>query len=200
MENRPDRKQAVAQVAQHEAQVSLAERQRFPDIVAARAVPAARIRRQRTAAADALGRASGSRCRSSTSSRARSRRAEAERQTALVTRRRLETLVVADLESAVNTFSTARRIVERYESSLLERAKRARDITQVQFNAGSATLDRPSRRPAELRRRQQRLLHGARELLDVGVPAGAGRRQGARSMNPTVATLAIAAAAIADSR
>ena len=35
---------------------------------------------------------------------------------------------------------TARRIVERYESALLERAKRARDITQVQFNAGSATL------------------------------------------------------------
>ena len=48
--------------------------------------------------------------------------------------------VAADLESAVNTFATSRRIVERYESALLERAKRARDITQIQFDAGSATL------------------------------------------------------------
>ena len=55
-------------------------------------------------------------------------------------RRRLETLLVADVESAVNTFSTARRVVERYESALLERAKRARDITTVQYTAGSATL------------------------------------------------------------
>ena len=39
--------------------------------------------------------------------------------------------------------ATARRIVERYESALLERAKRALDITQVQFTAGSATLNHP---------------------------------------------------------
>jgi cobalt-zinc-cadmium efflux system outer membrane protein len=48
--------------------------------------------------------------------------------------------VASELESAVNAFSTARVIVERYESALLERAKRALDITRVQFNAGSATL------------------------------------------------------------
>ena len=49
-------------------------------------------------------------------------------------------MLVADVESAVNTFATARRVVERYESALLERAKRARDITTVQYVAGSATL------------------------------------------------------------
>lgn len=57
-----------------------------------------------------------------------------------MSRGRVEALVAGDLASAVNAFSTARRIVERYESALLERAKRALDITQVQFDAGSATL------------------------------------------------------------
>jgi len=139
MENRPDRKQAVAQVAQQEAQVSLAERNRWPDI-------SLLVQYQQLGSGDSapqpptLSVGLGLPLPLFYQQQGEISRAEADRQTALLTRRRLEMLVVADLESAVNTFSTARRVVERYESSLLERAKRARDITQVQFNAGSATL------------------------------------------------------------
>jgi outer membrane protein, heavy metal efflux system len=68
------------------------------------------------------------------------RRAEADREAASITRRRLDTLLGADIDSAFNAFVSARSIVQRYETALLERAKRAREITQVQFNAGSATL------------------------------------------------------------
>ncbi|MDB5213513.1 MAG: Heavy metal efflux outer membrane protein CzcC family [Myxococcaceae bacterium] len=139
MENRPDRKQAVAQVAQQEAQVTLAERNRWPDI-------SLLVQYQQLGSGDSapqpptLSVGLGLPLPLFYQQQGEISRAEADRQSALLSRRRLEMLVVADLESAVNTFSTARRVVERYESALLERAKRARDITQVQFNAGSATL------------------------------------------------------------
>ena len=139
IDNRPDRKQAVAQVAQYEAAVTLAERQRFPDM-------SLLVQYQQLGSGDnapqppTLSVGVGLPLPIFYQQQGEISKAEAERQTALVTRRRLGGLVGADLESAVNTFATARRIVERYESALLERAKRARDITQVQFNAGSATL------------------------------------------------------------
>jgi cobalt-zinc-cadmium efflux system outer membrane protein len=139
IESRPDRKQAVAQVAQQEAAVSLARRQRIPDM-------SLLLQYQQQGVGDnapqppTLSVGVGLPLPLFYQQQGEIGRAEAERQTALVSRRRLESLVAADLESAVNTFATARRIVERYESALLERAKRARDITQVQFNAGSATL------------------------------------------------------------
>ena len=139
MENRPDRKQAVAQVAQQEAQVSFAERNRWPDI-------SLLVQYQQLGSGDSapqpptLSVGLGLPLPIFYQQQGEISRAEADRESALLARRRLEMLVAADLESAVNTFSTARRVVERYEASLLERAKRARDITQVQFNAGSATL------------------------------------------------------------
>ncbi len=139
MESRPDRKQAVAQVAQQEAAVALAKRQRVPDM-------SLLVQYQQQGTGDnapsppTLSVGLGLPLPLFYQQQGEIGRAEAERQGALVSRRRLESLVAADLESAVNTFGTARRIVERYESALLERAKRARDITQVQFNAGSATL------------------------------------------------------------
>jgi cobalt-zinc-cadmium efflux system outer membrane protein len=139
MESRADRKQAVAHVAQAEASVSLAERQRFPDV-------SLLLQYQQQGTGDSapqpptLSFGVGLPLPLFYQQQGEIGRAEADRSSALVTRRRLEATVAADLESAVNTFSTSRRIVERYESSLLERAKRARDITQIQFDAGSATL------------------------------------------------------------
>ena len=139
MENRADRKQAVAQVAQMEASVSLAERQRIPDV-------SLTVQYQQLGSGDnapqppTLSVGVGLPLPLFYQQQGEIGRAAADRQTALVARRRLETFLVADVESAVNTFSTARRVVERYESALLERAKRARDITTVQYTAGSATL------------------------------------------------------------
>lgn len=139
LESRADRKQAVAQVAQSEASIALAERSRFPDV-------ALLVQYQQLGTGDTapqpptLSVGVGLPLPLFYQQQGEISRAEADRQAALVTRRRLEAAVAADLESAVNTFTTARRIVERYESALLERAKRALDITQVQFTAGSATL------------------------------------------------------------
>ena len=139
MESRADRKQALAQVAQMEASVSAAERSRIPDV-------SLLVQYQQLGSGDnapqppTLSVGIGLPLPLFYQQQGEVGRAQADRQTALVGRRRLETLLVADVESAVNTFSTARRIVERYESALLERAKRARDITQVQYTAGSATL------------------------------------------------------------
>jgi cobalt-zinc-cadmium efflux system outer membrane protein len=139
MENRPDRKQAVAQVAQMETSVSLAQRQRIPDI-SLQAQYAQLGSGDNAPQPPTLSVGIGLPLPLFYQQQGEIARAEADRQTALITRRRLETLVSADLESAINAFVTARRIVERYESALLERAKRALDITQVQFTAGSATL------------------------------------------------------------
>ena len=139
LESRADRKQAVAQVAQAEASVSLAARARVPDV-------SLLLQYQQQGSGDSAPQPPtvsfgvGLPLPLFYQQQGEISRAEADRQSALVTRRRLEAVVAADLESAVNTFATARRIVQRYESSLLERAKRALDITQVQFNAGSATL------------------------------------------------------------
>jgi cobalt-zinc-cadmium efflux system outer membrane protein len=139
MENRADRKQAIAQVAQADASVSLAERQRIPDV-------SLLLQYQQLGSGEnapqppTLSVGVGLPLPLFYQQQGEISRASAERQAALVTRRRLEATVAADLESAVNTFATARRIVERYESALLERARRARDITQIQFQAGSATL------------------------------------------------------------
>ncbi len=139
MESRADRKQAVAQVAQMEASVSAAERSRIPDI-------SLLVQYQQLGTGEnapqppTLSVGLGLTLPLFYQQQGEIGRAAADRQSALVGRKRLETMLVADVESAVNTFATARRVVERYESALLERAKRARDITTVQYVAGSATL------------------------------------------------------------
>lgn len=139
LENRPDRRQAAAQVAQSEAAFALQKRLRFPDVAL-------------VAQYQQLGTGDNAPQPPTLSlgvslplpffyqQESEIGRADAERQATLVTRHRLEAIVNADFESALNGYSTAKRIVERYESALLDRAKRARDVTQVQFTAGSATL------------------------------------------------------------
>lgn len=139
LESRPDRRQAVAQVAQSEASITLAQRKRVPDV-------SLLVQYQQLGTGDnapqppTLSVGVGLPLPLFYQQQGEIGRAEADRQSALVTRRRLEAVVASDLESSLNAFTTARQIVERYESALLERAKRALDITQVQFNAGSATL------------------------------------------------------------
>ncbi len=138
-ERRPDRKQAAAHVAQGEAAIVLARRQRVPDM-------SFLVQYQQLGSGDSapqpptLSLGVGLSLPLFYRQRGEIARAEADRHAATLVRSRLEAIVEADLEASMNAFSTARRIVERYESALLERAKRARDITQVQFTAGSASL------------------------------------------------------------
>lgn len=67
-------------------------------------------------------------------------RAESEREAAVVDRRRIEARIAADVASAWQAYVTSRAIVERYESTMLARASKAREITEVQYNAGATTL------------------------------------------------------------
>jgi outer membrane protein, heavy metal efflux system len=68
------------------------------------------------------------------------KRAEADLMTQTVARQKLEAQVVNDVEGAFNSFTTTRRIMERYDAQYLARAKVARDITKRQYEAGSAPL------------------------------------------------------------
>ena len=66
--------------------------------------------------------------------------AEADRESQLLQRTKLTAQVVSDVETAYAGFAAAKALVDRMESTLLERARKARDITEIQYKAGSATL------------------------------------------------------------
>ncbi len=139
VENRPDRKALVARAEQADAQVQFARRSRVPDVsvsidysqvgsgptasspptlAVGVAVPLPLFYQQQGAVG----------------------RAEADRDAAALSRAKLDATVAADIESGFTAFSAARQIVTRFESVLLQRAKRAVEITTTQYRAGSATL------------------------------------------------------------
>ena len=66
--------------------------------------------------------------------------AEADLYAQNVGRRKVEAGAVSDVATAYAAYSTSRRLVERMESSLLDRSRKARDITELQYNAGSTSL------------------------------------------------------------
>jgi cobalt-zinc-cadmium efflux system outer membrane protein len=68
------------------------------------------------------------------------RRAQADATAETLQQVKLEAQIAADVESAFTSYATSRRLVERMESSLLERARKARDIIKLQFDAGAAPL------------------------------------------------------------
>jgi len=66
---------------------------------------------------------------------------EADRKTQEISEQKILARIDADVEASLAQLAIARRVVERYEQGgMLERAKRARDISELQFNAGSAPL------------------------------------------------------------
>jgi cobalt-zinc-cadmium efflux system outer membrane protein len=139
LDSRPDRRRAEADIERSEQVLVLERRRRFPDIallVQYQNLGTGRLAPQPPTVSVGLGfplpvlyQRQGEIAR-----------AAADREAAVVTRRRVDTAIAADLSSALNGFAAARSIVARYEASLLERAKLARDITRVQFDAGSASL------------------------------------------------------------
>jgi cobalt-zinc-cadmium efflux system outer membrane protein len=67
-------------------------------------------------------------------------RARADALTQSLTQAKTEAQVVNDVEAAFAGFTGARRRVERMEARLLERARRARDLVQIQYQKGAASL------------------------------------------------------------
>jgi cobalt-zinc-cadmium efflux system outer membrane protein len=68
------------------------------------------------------------------------RKAEADYRLHDVQRAKIEAQLCADVEAAFNNFVSSRKLVERMESRLLDRSKRARDLVQLQYQKGAASL------------------------------------------------------------
>jgi cobalt-zinc-cadmium efflux system outer membrane protein len=68
------------------------------------------------------------------------RRAEADISAATVQREKALAQVVSDVTAAWAQYTAARDLVQRVETVILDRAKKARDIVDLQFKGGTATL------------------------------------------------------------
>ena len=67
-------------------------------------------------------------------------RAEADVRTQDLGHQKAEAQVVSDVETAWTNLAASRKLVERMESRLLDRAGRARDLIQMQYQKGAASL------------------------------------------------------------
>jgi outer membrane protein, heavy metal efflux system len=68
------------------------------------------------------------------------KKAEADARTQDAQAAKLRAQVVADVENAFAGYQTAQRQVQRMEGRLLDRARRARDLVQLQYQKGAASL------------------------------------------------------------
>jgi cobalt-zinc-cadmium efflux system outer membrane protein len=68
------------------------------------------------------------------------RKAEADFRTQDYTRAKIEAQVASDVEGAYAGFDTNRKLVQRMEARLLDRARRARDLVLLQYQKGAASL------------------------------------------------------------
>ncbi|MFO0574675.1 MAG: TolC family protein [Polyangia bacterium] len=67
-------------------------------------------------------------------------RAAAELRTQQLLLSRLQTRVLAEVDAAYTTWLTSQRLLLRMEGQQLERARRARDLAQIQYQKGAASL------------------------------------------------------------
>ncbi len=68
------------------------------------------------------------------------KKAEADLRTQQLQHAKAEAQLVSDVESAYNAFVSSRKLVERMEARLLDRARRARDLVLLQYQKGAASL------------------------------------------------------------
>jgi cobalt-zinc-cadmium efflux system outer membrane protein len=66
--------------------------------------------------------------------------ARADLRTQSVLRDKLEAQVNNDVQTAWEQFTTSRKLIERMQGRLLDRAKRARDLVEIQYQKGAASL------------------------------------------------------------
>src|SRR5439155_12781850 len=72
--------------------------------------------------------------------RRESARAEADRRSPRVTRGKLRAQALSDVRPATAAVDANRRLVQRLRTRLLGRARRVRDLVQVQYEKGAASL------------------------------------------------------------
>ena len=139
LRSRPDLQAAEAQVQRAESAVALSKRQLFPDVqlsatytqegtgnsaltpptlVFGASVPLPLFYQQQ-----------GERTR-----------AEADLRTQQIQRDRIRAQIASDVSQAFAAASSGQKLVERMQGKILERAKTARDLVQVQYEKGAASL------------------------------------------------------------
>jgi outer membrane protein, heavy metal efflux system len=67
-------------------------------------------------------------------------RAEADLRVQTLQRRKLAAQLASEVGTAFTAFATSRTLVQRMQTRLLERARRARDLVQIQYEKGAASL------------------------------------------------------------
>jgi cobalt-zinc-cadmium efflux system outer membrane protein len=139
LQQRPDLRQAASTEERAEAAMALARRQRIPDVTLG-----AQYTQTRTGqnAVQPPGLTFGFTVGLPVFYQQQGEilHAEADRENQVLQRTKLTAQVVSDVETAYAGFAAAKALVDRMESTLLERARKARDITEIQYKAGSATL------------------------------------------------------------
>jgi cobalt-zinc-cadmium efflux system outer membrane protein len=140
IENRPDLKSIAYQKSRAEASIALAKRQRFPDITASvdytmtgsgqNAIQPPTLSFGLSAPIPIFYQMQGE-----------IRKAQADYNIQALTYAKTTAQVISDVSAGYASFVSSKRLVERMETGgLIESAKKARDVVQVQFKAGSATL------------------------------------------------------------
>jgi cobalt-zinc-cadmium efflux system outer membrane protein len=144
IENRPDLRIIAYQKARAEASIALAKRQRFPDItfsVGYTQTGTGGNATQSSITPPTLSFGLSAPIPIFYQQQGEIRKAEADYNTQSLLYAKTTAQVVSDVSLAWAQFASSKRLVERMESGgLLDRAKKARDIVEVQFRAGSATL------------------------------------------------------------
>jgi cobalt-zinc-cadmium efflux system outer membrane protein len=142
-QNRPDLRAIAAQRERAEASVKQAKRARFPDLA---------LQLGFGIAASGGGTASANTTPPTLSAgisgnipvfyqqQGEIRKAEADLKTQTLTRSKLEAQAVSDVETAWTNLVSSRKLVERMEGRLLERVQRARDLVELQYKKGAASL------------------------------------------------------------
>jgi cobalt-zinc-cadmium efflux system outer membrane protein len=137
--NRPDLQAAGFQLRRAEAAVALARRQAFPDVSVSLGYA------QQGTGAGAVSPPTGTIGLSFPlpllyQHQGEIARAEADRAAQASAQPRAEAQVAADVQAAHAAYSSSRRMVERMEARLLDRARTARDLVQIQYRKGAASL------------------------------------------------------------
>jgi cobalt-zinc-cadmium efflux system outer membrane protein len=139
LERRPDLQAATAQQARAEAAVALARRQRLPDIAFSAQY------QQEGSGQNALQPPTvtvGAQLPLPIFYRQGGEiaRAEADLHAQRTTREKLRAQALLDVQTAYRAMEANRRLVERMRGRLLARARRVRDLVQVQYEKGAASL------------------------------------------------------------
>lgn len=139
LQNRPDLKSLDSQVQRAESAVSLARRQIFPDIqLAANYTQEGTGNNALTPPTLTFG--ASVPLPIFYQQQGEVSKAEADLRSQQITRSKVRAQVASDVAQAFAAFSSGQRLVERMQGLMLQRAKTARDLVQVQYEKGAASL------------------------------------------------------------